>query len=413
MGLTGIKYENINFNSILREGLHYPKTRNGTTLYTHMASFDNNALDGDYYDKKAESDPIYIEQSKQTYNSPTNIRSIFITGTKIYVRYYTGPVIKNKSNETYVARSIEKYNNNKNLFEIAKDIMYNEQKIAAFKAEKEVNPKAELKLYSANNTGGTNNLLKALSCGWVASNIEEFYFDWTALLPNEVFSVIFPSICRTSELISMFVNNQNGNKLIESKKLKELIIRFNNGGVKNFNLRFPRLRQVAMISNLDNLLTDATKIMLGAPSSYGDNYTENKQTWFSRNQEVIRHYGGIVLYCTFEGLLEDYKTKENVYLFDNERLKGYFERNKAKLKDSRRKFMLSQNGEGTVENDLNVEIGPVESKLIQLEKELPPDVFKGILRVSTTGMTVNELTEVFKVFSKANRDKYKGIINLK
>lgn len=415
--MAGMKYENVNFNNILREGIHFPKTKNGNVLYTRIASFDGKDTDGDFYDKKVEKDPIYLQQSKVVYNSPTNIKRIFITGTHIYITYHTSPVDKKSSNGRisggrHHSASIKTLNNDKNLFEIAKELLDLDQKKAAFEAERAVNPKAELTVYNVNGTGSgtTNNLIKALSAGWVASNVEEFYFDWTALLPSEVFSMLFNNIGSASNLINMFLNSQGNNKIVENDYIKNLVTKFNSGGVRDFTKRFPRLRFAAMISNLDAIYNQVED--KGDIEGYGDSHSDNVKTWFSRNKSIIEQQGGVVFCSKFDGSLQDYKTKEQQYLFDNEKLKTFFETNISKLKQVERDNRYAQTSTDT-EEDIAIEVGPIESKLLQLEQELGTENFKRLLQLSITGVKVNELNEIFKVFTKPNRERYKAIIGLK
>lgn len=417
--MAGIKYENVNFNSILRGGIHFPKTKNGSVLYTRIQSFNGKDDDGDFYDKKLETDPIYMEQSKIVYNSPTNIKRIFITGDKIYVRYHRTPVDKkNKAMKSYHLSHISTFNNNKNLFEVAKDLIDADRKKAQFEAERQVNPKAELTLYNVNgNAGNTNNLLKALSTGWVASNVEELYFDWTALLPYEVYSIIMPDMGTPANIAKYFLNPQNQPKMIKNDLVKNAIYKFNSGGVKDLSKRFPRLRIAAMISNLDSILEEVWDNQ--DKEMYGTDYDKNIQTWFSTHRDLITQKGGSVIYSTFSGQLTEYKTKEQQYLFDAEKLKDFFETNIEKFKSSKRSKAYGATGNGKSQEEkekeeLNMEMGPVEEMMVSMEQELGKDSeqFKKFLKMTSDSYSKKQMIALLDVFTKPNRDRYKKILGL-
>ena len=409
------KVEKINLNQIIKKTVHLPRTSSGYTLYTHADTYNKNNADGDIFDEKAMEDEFYKKFCKTTYNSPTNIRRLFITGNKVYIQYYTSMFKGGKQDQgTWMEKAL-RTDSGKDLFEIAREIADYKQKQHEYVMEKAINSSAEPPImYSFEVGEQTNNLFKAISCGWVASNIEEFYCDWTALLPLEVFTKVSSNFQGSAAVAKAFLNGAPS-KVICNDDIGNLVRTFNSGGIKNIENRFPRLRAVGMISNLSSIMENPQ--MNKASFSDCKTFNDMMLTWFKANEELIKSNGGLVMYSSFnnhEGV-EKYKTKETQYLFDST-LKPWFETHIEKLKSAKRRDVYNYkpviNLDKEEDDEPIREVSAVEAKLVQLENELSKEEFNTLLKLTVDGFGVNQLKTMFSTFTKQNRIKYTSIIGL-
>lgn len=414
MAAKSIKSENVNLNKMLRKSMHLPRTTSGYTLYTNVTNYTASEDSEDFINKKALSDPDYLRLCNKTYNSPKNIRRLFITGSKVYIQYFTSMFKAGKQDQgTWMERSLTT-DSGKNLFDMAKDIVDLAMKKNAYLTELAVNPDAVIPInYTFNSSENTKNtLFKALSNGWVTSNIEEVYWDWTAVMSPEAFTRLGGNFNTPADVARAFMSGNTQNKFIKCEELANLVVELNSAKIKDVHNRFPRLRMVAMISNLEAVMNNAAM----KKGSIRDeiNYSENKMTWMKLNEELISSIGGSVLYHPLNGSLEEYKTNEQQYLFDST-LKAWFETYIEKLKKARRKEQYGSEGNTSdeVDTDTDIELTACEQKLVQLEKELKPEQFTTLLQLTVNGLGMNELKSIFNNFSKPNRNRYASKIGLK
>ena len=68
----------LSLSSLINNNIHKPKTKSGFTLYPKIEGYKG-AMEGGEATTKAEADPGYKAQVARNYNSPTNIKRIFIT----------------------------------------------------------------------------------------------------------------------------------------------------------------------------------------------------------------------------------------------------------------------------------------------------------------------------------------------
>ena len=168
-----------NINSIINKAMHRPTSKDGFILYGKRPEYkaDNN-FEGD---TAAESSAAYLETVKNNYNSPTNIRKLFITGRGVGVQHYSAMILA-QANQA-VRYKFYPYANGFNLFEIAASQLTFSENLNQLQIEKAINSKIN-KTLSNNIVDG--NFLGVVANPYTCNNIEEIYLDWTFLLTTDV-----------------------------------------------------------------------------------------------------------------------------------------------------------------------------------------------------------------------------------
>lgn len=308
----------INYNSLVLKAMHKPFTKQGFVLYTKLSGATIN--EGN---TKAEQDQTYIRLSKSTYNSPTNIRRLFITGSKVVVHLYS-PFIH--SGSAYKTHVIETAYDNKllgvdgaaginNMFDVVKAIMNEQNEKAKYEVEKMGG--ANVKEPQTYRIDG--NILKVLSSTYTCNNIEEVYFDYTVLLAEE----LKPYVQQFSFEANWQRYTSNGSYSISKcDALAEAFRIFNSVNERNFRTKFPRLRQIGLISNLDEILKHPS---LKDACSFA---RPTFKSWYETNNELIQASGSTVLITQFPVVKfnKEFNVKDNQYKFDKEVLKGAVEK---------------------------------------------------------------------------------------
>ena len=282
---------------------------------------------------KAEQDSRYQKISQHTYNSPTNIRRLFITGSRVIVHYYTPFIIKGEKHNSYIidtklnSDSVGLQSNYEvsNLYEVIKHILSEKNEMMEYQMNKLQDPKAkEPTTYRLEG-----NVLKVLSSTYACNNIEEVYFDYTALFSEEL-KPYFTDILSTCGS-SLF--NSTSFNLVKMDKLLQVFAQFNTGGnISAVKAKFPRLRNIGMISNLNAILDHNSQKQ---HCEFIKN-AKDTRTWFDVNRQLIEASRSTVLLCNVTPGNKpnlEFNTKEAQYKFDKEVLKGAVDKYKKAIDD--------------------------------------------------------------------------------
>lgn len=414
----------INLNSIINANIHRPKTNSGYTLYPKVKDYKGNMENEQA--TKAEQDPTYQRQSVKTFSSPTNIRRLFITGAHIRIDYYTAPIINGKSADRTTAVSISnKSGIGMSLFDVAEKIAMYSQDRARYMGEKAINKNAE-EPTQYNVTGTFNMAAYPYTC----SNIEEIYFDWTLLLSTEI-SPYFKDLLTTGqgtiatpEQIAQQFLTFNSQQIVESQLTVQMFSAFNAGGAKNLRKRFPRLREITFISNLDKLLESQN--IIGNTKKYYDSNAINNgksiKTWFELNENIIRSTPTYVIRGITDKSLpnpnKEFIVKSNMYKFDFEKLDGYVRTYKDKIEKARREALYGNaNTSGKLESNTDdiIEMCDLEKRLLEIEQKYGTKIMNNVWINAYNGSSLGktEFEKVLKQFTKPNRSRIANVINIR
>lgn len=404
----------INYNSKITSCMHRPVTsgQHKYVLYPKVKDYKGE-VEGSTL---AEKDPEYIKSSQLYSNSPTNIRQLFITGRRVYTYLYTGiEVPSNKKSESVFMKTYE----DGDMFEIAQKIL-------------------EYKLYSLNPSVSAmtkvigekepdqyvveGNIFGAIANPYTCNNIEEIYLDWTIFLSNDPFikQCFGDNLVNASAINNFLTNNYSYSENNFADKIQQLVMNTCMGNTKNIRNRFPRLKMIAIITKLDELITSNDNIlMLHTLDSELNSSNKDRlgKTWYELNRSRIINSGSMCFVCPIKGSDKtQFQTKENQYRFDKTKLKPKVDIFIAKLKEADRKARYAVDYERSLREDLEEEIknlGSAEQYLVQLEEKYGLNHVKNVLAIAITGATKSELSTFFTEFTKQNRIKYSELVGYK
>lgn len=279
----------INLSKMLIKHINKPCVK-GTSivLYTHIADYKGELTESDVEISKNDK---LTEIGQRNYSSPTNIRRVFITSSKVLVQTYK-PIIrggKPDTNGCWNESSLEVENN-------IKEIFLNNEKERF-----------------------TGNIFKIFSKPWVISNIEEIYIDWSLLVSDDIQNR-FPE---AAQLLQSIINNAGGRK-INSDLPQRIFEDANGGNIKSIRERYPRLKCISMISNLEQVINNQfNKGNSGSTEDFSKLWIENEI-----NKGLVEQSNSVIILNTlFDDIGKvnrNFAIRDGVYKFDAEILKDYF-----------------------------------------------------------------------------------------
>lgn len=394
-----------NLNQLYKASMHRPLSSDKIALYPKVENYNGKAESEDTIANKSK---YFLAQSKSNYNSPTNIRRLFITGEKVEIHYYSPMIIKGKPSTTY-KKSVEL---SENLYEITNKMLNYSAEFARYSMEKSINGAA----VEPDNYVIEGNGIGVVSNPWVCNNIEEIYFDWTLLASNEV-APFFQEYC-TINWYTAFVNKTTSFTEIKNSKIIEFFAMFNSGGVKDLRNRYPRLKTIAMISRLNEIIPLAQEPCQGLTNLDGC-----KTTWYELNKQIIAQSGSLVLLgelnANLPKLNTDFIVKDSIYKFDKDRLKLVAESFKKRVEDYYRQRMYGgsteQQEQTAIEEEQPTEVtNSLEKYLLELEASNDPTIINNAIIYATmgAGLSATELRNIFNSFTKQNKDRFTTLLGL-
>ena len=393
-------------NSLYKKAMHRPMTIDGFALYTKADGYSG-TVEGE---SQAEQSEHYRKHCNSTYNSPTNIRKVFITGKGVAVQYYAKPISANNNGTHW---SFSTFDEHFNLFDTAFKMLTYQSDLAKYNMSKATGMKCEEpKRYKIDGNG-----IGIISHPWVCSNIEEIYFDWTMLMSAEV-APYFKDFC-TASAYQAFISKEE--PVIEQNYsgIQSFFEMFNMGGTRNIRKRFPRLRFIAMISRLQDIL-DNTQLTRKIDLVFR-NLEESKHTWYEVNRSAIEQSGSTVLYCDLSNTLQfpnkEFIVKAYQYKFDFDELDGIIKAYIVKINDIvRAKYgSIAENNEAEAEDSEDFEYNEIEKRCIEIQQTSGDNVLKNsvLFALKGSGIKVSEFKNIVEQFSKPNRLKIAKMVGLK
>jgi len=209
----------INLDTLVSKCLHRPIVKGDKEF---LALYKRN--DGKFENGTGSSrDNNWLRTAESCYNSPNNVRRIFITYKGVYVHMYK-PIVGDRNKALHKFYSFKSVDENIQLQNVLADILSNGNS------------------YDIKNLG-----LKALKKPWVCSNIEEVYFDWTVLLSSSLSAYGYDRSILKRMLSKGTTAIQDGRILFDLFR-RECV--YDTEGLKN---TFPRLKIIGYIDNLDDV----------------------------------------------------------------------------------------------------------------------------------------------------------------
>lgn len=341
------------------------------------------------FDKDGIQNPIWQERSKHTYNSPTNIRRIFIGDEKVYVQYYQPYIKDDKSSGVYW--SIHSYKNNEAIGELARQILNGDFQ----------NEEGKIVRTNFSRTG-----LGALSTHWKVSNIEEIYFTPNLLLSLDIRNWFGQAAALYNKAMSI------SGKLVENPIPLAIFEKVNGDNIKNIRTRFPRLRTVAVASNIDAMMSTpgARNFNEGMPSKISD----LGMKWYSMAKSLgFISLGSIwVSQVPFEnkGPCIDFSLRDGIYRFDAEVLSQYIAKYKRKVLELGMAQRDAKLGiDNTAKTPANTK-SDLELHLEELEKQYGANAVQEAIRLGFAQASDDEIDAEFKKMSTEGNNRYRTML---
>lgn len=356
----------INLDREVSRMMHFPRFED-TPLYTRV----QNCSEG-YFDKSEElvnKSEAWLNKSQITYNSPNNIRRLFITSEGVNTHLYQ-PIAYNgrKSGNSSLIRE-RKYNK------------FNTNEVYTSMIQ------------GSGDFVVTKSGLGALSHPWVASNIEEVYFDWTILMSECIMNMglgnILEGLTKTQTL------------RIEKSDIPYKI--FDNFCCKGETVsnKFPRLKVIGYIQQLARVYS-----LVGYKKG-SDSVEDMGRMWCF--DPVVKTAGAdpnctILLYTIPDvpRLNTTYRLRDGIYLYDKNILKGYFENRVAAIKNN---YSISkENQANKVCNETKSEIEITLDEMYERDgKEFTAKAIKLLF------IDVESKRQAYNEMSTDGKEKYKNI----
>lgn len=301
-----------NIKTVVGNAIHRPFIRDPKgpmVLYTKVDGYKGSNNDSDYAEESKYSErekySSYMSKKDSTYNSPRNIRRLFIGNNNIGIQYYASVISNNK--HTGIRFDIKKYFN-----ENINDILAME------------------------NTKVKGNVFSILVNPWVCSNIEEVYispeiFKICLSDDNTVAGIQQRTGVEASKLYGLansMVNN-NSHKIIKDKNISMILYGMLSLALGDKRSSFKRLRCIGVINGIDSVLENHLNEIDKTEDVYCSPWIFNET-----NLEIIKNNCGCALICEINDSVKDlsyFTCSENIYKFDKNVLNDLFNKYREEI----------------------------------------------------------------------------------
>lgn len=390
-------YRTINY--YINKALHRPRLKDGENEFIMYVNTDNasGTMENMESLKKAQQSAIYQKRSMDNYNSPTNVRKVWITGKRVAVQYYTTVKTAKKDGKHYYVKELEV-----NLFDILKDQMQYNEKMNRYNMSKTAGEKAD-KPDSGSIKG---NPFSVFLNPYTLNNVEEIYVDYAVCLASDEAKPYFYVLM---SMLPELMTSRTQYNCIKNHELGQAFCKLTGIGSDVLKKRFPRLRVIAMVSRLDEILMHQGNKNVDLEFKMSD--IENKKVnWIDLNEHLIQTSNSFVMRTDIphSGLNTEFNVKDQQYKLDALFLKGLVAEYSQKVKDYSR-----QKRYGTTEKESE---DIIESQMSEEEKlicSLDEKKQANVLLLVLDGKTLQEKSRFFSNISKANRERLMKMAGLK
>ena len=354
-----------NIDNIVVQALHGPKV-DGVPIYARIDGAEEAGFSGTSRTDK------WSKSTENNYTSPTNVRRVFITGKRVMLQLYRPMIIKGAYDTRGTWRNVP----------------FGDDSILGAAISSVTDKSVILKGHGLNG----------LSNPWVLSNVEEVYFDWT-LLASESYK---NAAIGCMEVLSAYINGKRG--LLKSNVAIEMFNLVNMKGTKDLRSRFPRLRCIALISELEGALDD--KFDKGETGT--DSIEESISLWISSQENINllnKHKSLMVVNEVTADIRlpnQEFALREGIYKYDQEVLSTYISNYIKRASEYCRKE--------TSKEAVEKPISELEKYLISLEKTEGAEAVKGAIQVAAIYLTNKEKTDLINEISLGRKEEFAKLV---
>jgi hypothetical protein len=362
----------------------------------------------------------YIKQSKSNYNSPRNIKRIFITCKSVTVEYHTGPILSGKPGQRWARTAVKDPASGMSLYDIAlKIINYNED-MHKYNMERAINKGAQMP-----NEYVIEGKFNFATYPYTCSNVEEIYFDWSVLLSQEI-SKDCSDLTRgnsPAQIARTFINYPT-QSIFNNQLMINLFKSQSVGAHEDVRKKFPRLREITFISNLDQIINNPNiKGYMHPVPGINEQSGNPYNTWYEVNKEIIESGNTCVvrgdLTKSVRNPSSDFTVDSSIYKFDSDILATYAASYKDKVTQIRIDSYNKKDGADAIDES-TISMGELEKRLLELEAEetTKDGHSKGDMKQALVfayngcGLSKQEITKILRHFTKPNRSRIAQMLNI-
>ena len=388
-----------NLDTIISKAINGPKV-DDIPLYARV--------DGEQeigFDKSSNRSDNWIKASESTFTSPTNIRRILISGTKVAVQTYVPIISRGKPDTKGCWREISLTGDDNITDSVMKSIRY-ASNMEEYLIDKQMNMDTEEP--DRVNIRGTG--LSALSKPWVLSNVEEVYFDWT-LLASEHFR---NAGIGCNELLNTYLQNKRGYLKLDIPL--DMLLYANNLTIENLRDKFPRLRYIGLISELSTILN--MKYEKGKSIMMDD----KNIPWatFKGNIDLIKRTHNLLTISELESIDEtSFAIRQGIYRYDRDILKPFIDKYIDKIKRGNEGVSVGSGGGGSGAGGVESVVGSggvkknaLEDALNDIEARIGLNELKRALMIALAGEKIDTINNMIDEMSTIGKEKYSSILNI-
>ena len=379
MGVTKINLDNLVSYYIHRPILSGKGTDGLPPLYARSGTESEST-----YDSEGMKNLIWQNNSKNTYNSPTNIRRLFIGGHKVYIQYYQPYISNGASSGRYWVEYT--YSSKDDIGELAKNIANSQ---------------------SPDTVQFTKTGLGALSSHWKVSNIEELFITPDILLSYDVMQWM-PNAIK----IYQIAVRSNPGSLFKDQTILGIFEKVNGGNIQSIRSRYPRLKTLGLITNIEQMMKveNAQNLREGLPTSLSD----LGQRWVSHANKIGATKLGTCIICDvpFESKssLFDFAVRPGIYRFDAEVLSPYVEKYKSRVLELGRMQRDKKSGKAVEEEDKQIKKSEFEVYLDELSDKFDINIVQGVIKLGMSAYNSEEIDKEFSLMTEEGRLKYRKLL---
>lgn len=332
--MANVQIKNIGLNKIMEAAIHGPRVADHP-MYVNVKGMEQ--------DIPPSRDRLWIAASENTFNSPTNLRRLFIYSTGVTKEYFVAPKRSGNDGERIVSTTYSSVTDVK-LEELGspwEPSLYGETPILSggihgiikrkllfeqhwqtysMAIQQGMKPEAPYRITVA----GTG--ISAIKAPWVCTNLEEIYFDCSLFVIDKLFP--------TPPAQDILRKVASGATEVAESSVPAHLVMFALGvkSIADLKIQFPRLKVIGFLSNLQQ----AVPHIKGEEDLLTIQGKLNPEPWVvkPRIKDLLGRIGGLQ-YVNKTGKFEPnlkFDVRSGIYRFDEEILKPRVEKYLENLK---------------------------------------------------------------------------------
>lgn len=366
---------------VFRDYIHNPRV-NGMLYYVPKNNDKTTKEDRDLLNNND-----YKKNMHKYMNSPTNVRRIWITCDRIVVEYFAAPIVNGAANNLIISRHVDGFK------KIAREFVEYKQ-LGTAAAAMSRREKIDI----------TGTISQAITYPYVCNNLEEIYFDWSALISNDIIPIVGGMNGNWLNMVNTYMNKQSITGKLSGNEALAVFL-----GNNTNKSEYPRLKTIGFISNLADI-----NIAYNADTFSLKNPKINSDTPWILNPEVQErlNQSGMDYWVTFNASaikdnsnLDSFKIKTSQYVFDEQyllpKIKSYVDKVKElKLKGG---YTATAEADAAKQKDaldnMFAAEGTLDEIILRIRREKNDDFLKGVINLAVHSISQEDVNIGFSQMS--------------